>query len=599
MTSPESTTPASLSEALESLLGGGISPTEQSRRLFAASIAQVRERDPELADVMPALALLRRFDAGIIGELRGALNNSEGNQRMLDALRQLAFVEAAGESLRYHDSVREALLEEWQRDERRAEYDALREKLGRGFLERGKQLLIAGEIQEARDDLVDAQQLWHENPYTYLWLGAANIAAQNYEAAVYLLDQATRTIPHRDSYFWRGVAEYKANNNYISIESFNSAIDHCDDEGLLIYWEGHIPRIAQSNQAVIADILNWRGVQLVESNDYPAALADFSRAIDLQPDNGDNYFWRGHVHYAQRNYAAALADLSRAVDLQIRQGDNYFWRGRAYHAHGDHAAAVADFSHAIALQPDDGDNYFWRGRVYHAQGNYPAVLADFSRAVDLQPGKGSYYFWRGRVYHAQGNYPAALADFSRAVDLQPGKGSYYFWRGRAYQTQENFVAALTDFSRAVDLQPDQNSNYLWRGLIWLEKGQFLSAQADFDRAIAVDVNYLHARFWRGVTLLREGVNDRAQEDIAAEAINATEPKQSRRLRLAAKLAALRGDISETQVIYRDALNICSPPDLHTELLYLRILARVFPERADLAELHGWFMAQVEELRERE
>lgn len=92
MTSPESTTPASLSEALESLLGGGISPTEQSRRLFAASIAQVRERDPELADVMPALALLRRFDAGIIGELRGALNNSEGNQRMLDALLSLIHI---------------------------------------------------------------------------------------------------------------------------------------------------------------------------------------------------------------------------------------------------------------------------------------------------------------------------------------------------------------------------------------------------------------------------------------------------------------------------------------------------------------------------
>ncbi|MDW8328223.1 MAG: tetratricopeptide repeat protein, partial [Anaerolineales bacterium] len=76
--------------------------------------------------------------------------------------------------------------------------------------------------------------------------------------------------------------------------------------------------------------------------DYPAALADFSRAVELQPDNGYNYQWRGSTHYELKDYAAALADFSRAIELQPDNGYNYRWRGLTHYELKDYAAALAD-----------------------------------------------------------------------------------------------------------------------------------------------------------------------------------------------------------------------------------------------------------------
>ncbi len=75
------------------------------------------------------------------------------------------------------------------------------------------------------------------------------------------------------------------------------------------YWQGRVDRYQQANPYYHA----WLGDQAGKAGDWPAALAQYDRAIELKPDDSSLLFARGMVLYQLNNLEAAAADLKRAV----------------------------------------------------------------------------------------------------------------------------------------------------------------------------------------------------------------------------------------------------------------------------------------------
>ena len=53
-----------------------------------------------------------------------------------------------------------------------------------------------------------------------------------------------------------------------------------------------------------------------EKGDVDTAVADFTEAIRLDPNNADVYYNRALVYYSEDNYARALADCRTALCLE-------------------------------------------------------------------------------------------------------------------------------------------------------------------------------------------------------------------------------------------------------------------------------------------
>ncbi len=58
-----------------------------------------------------------------------------------------------------------------------------------------------------------------------------------------------------------------------------------------------------------------RGNERYNKGDYDGAMADYSEAIQLNPQNPDVYYKRGRAYNRQRNHKAAIADLQRYLNL--------------------------------------------------------------------------------------------------------------------------------------------------------------------------------------------------------------------------------------------------------------------------------------------
>jgi len=171
---------------------------------------------------------------------------------------------------------------------------------------------------------------------------------------------------------------------------------------------------------------------------FERAITDFTKAIELQPENGDYYYRRGWSHLEAQDYPAALADFSKAIELQPDTGDNYYWRGLTHLEAQDYPAALADYSKAIELQPDNGYNYHGRGLTHREAQDYPAALADLSKAIELQPEDAHNYAWRGRTHLELDDHDQAQPDFSKVRELlnEKGKPAYVVAGGYSKAGQE-------------------------------------------------------------------------------------------------------------------------------------------------------------------
>ena len=89
------------------------------------------------------------------------------------------------------------------------------------------------------------------------------------------------------------------------------------------------------------------------------------------------------------NHDHALADLTRAIELDPNDAAGPHNRGVVYSNKRDWDSAIADFTRAIELNPGYTRAFFYRGFIYKDRGDYDRAIADLTRVVELDPTIGA------------------------------------------------------------------------------------------------------------------------------------------------------------------------------------------------------------------
>ncbi|MFW5804827.1 MAG: tetratricopeptide repeat protein [bacterium] len=88
------------------------------------------------------------------------------------------------------------------------------------------------------------------------------------------------------------------------------------------------------------------GESKLKSGDYKDAIADFTKAIKIEPEYSDAYLTRGFANFQAKNYNDAIRDFSKAIDLDSKKADIYMLRGSAKIKLGQKDKACLDFHKA-------------------------------------------------------------------------------------------------------------------------------------------------------------------------------------------------------------------------------------------------------------
>ena len=120
----------------------------------------------------------------------------------------------------------------------------------------------------------------------------------------------------------------------------------------------------QDQEMSAAEELNNKGNELVGQGRYDEAIAQFDKAIELDPEYADAYYYRGLAYYYKRDFDKAIADSSKVIELDPEDIRAYCNRGLAYYYKPDFDRAITDFSNAVALDPEYTIIYTNRSLAY-------------------------------------------------------------------------------------------------------------------------------------------------------------------------------------------------------------------------------------------
>lgn len=114
------------------------------------------------------------------------------------------------------------------------------------------------------------------------------------------------------------------------------------------------------------------------------AVTSLYSAVRSQDENFPNLIAKGERLAAKGEYDAAIATFTRSLQLLPRQPITYNERAWTYHLKGDDAAGLPDANEAVELEPN-ANNLETRAEIYERLGNRKKAIADYHRSYRLDP----------------------------------------------------------------------------------------------------------------------------------------------------------------------------------------------------------------------
>ena len=115
------------------------------------------------------------------------------------------------------------------------------------------------------------------------------------------------------------------------------------------------------------------------------AIRACTEAIRRDPKDTLSYINRGYEYVQKGDFERALADYSRAIELDAARWDARQGRAWVYLKMGKAAEGLADADASLKLKPNEAQALDTRGHILEALGRRAEAIADFRRALALEP----------------------------------------------------------------------------------------------------------------------------------------------------------------------------------------------------------------------
>lgn len=201
----------------------------------------------------------------------------------------------------------------------------------------------------------------------------------------------------------------------------------------------------------------------IQKREHEKAAADYQEAIQCDPGAAEQYVLQklvveAHCHHREEEFAAAIAKATEAIDLDPQYIPAYAVRASAHWYAEEFVKAVEDHARWIDVAGESFSALMGRGQVYAEMGEFEAALADLNRAIEMGEG-------------AEGLIGLAFA---------------YNGRGFALAGLERYEEAKRDFARSISACPDNAWVHYNQGLMFHKLGQEVEARDCFQHALTLD-----------------------------------------------------------------------------------------------------------------
>lgn len=207
-----------------------------------------------------------------------------------------------------------------------------------------------------------------------------------------------------------------------------------------------------------------------QNKDVAGALADYSRAIQVNPNSEEAFYERGRIYNEQKKYLEAIHDFTKVVTINPKHHRAYYLRGYTQFLTGKYRDAVSDFNFSIELYENSALAFWYRAEAKVKLGDIAGACEDWDKAYRLgyfeatakinsscknmlksSKVAADEHLRNGDIKLDKGDAAGALLEYQKAYELEQESGAILYSIGLAKVLLKDEAGACEAWKKAIEL----------------------------------------------------------------------------------------------------------------------------------------------------
>jgi tetratricopeptide (TPR) repeat protein len=150
------------------------------------------------------------------------------------------------------------------------------------------------------------------------------------------------------------------------------------------------------------------------------ALADFTLAIKMEPENGLAYYHRGNLYLKLEQYNQAVSDFSVCSNLEFKQPELFYYKGMAEQKAGALEESIQSLEYFLILKPNHTQAAYALANILARTQKYNQAVIYYNQVINAEPTFANAYLNRGNTFLFLNEKDKACADWQQAESLRAG-----------------------------------------------------------------------------------------------------------------------------------------------------------------------------------
>jgi tetratricopeptide (TPR) repeat protein len=183
---------------------------------------------------------------------------------------------------------------------------------------------------------------------------------------------------------------------------------------------------------------------------------DDSATGEVEPQSdqsGDNHFTQGSLYAAQGEHELAVASYTSALELNPDDSEAWLQRARSQYCLRRYSDVIDDCSRCLGLDPDCRAARSWRAYSYLWLRQYAQALRDMDAGLGIAKRDPQVHFVRGLAHLGLGNTARAMRALKKARRFAPNWAEIYLAQSCAYEALGKTRRAEANLAEAIRREP--------------------------------------------------------------------------------------------------------------------------------------------------
>ena len=167
-----------------------------------------------------------------------------------------------------------------------------------------------------------------------------------------------------------------------------------------------------------AQVLFRRAADLIDKNQFSAAVQLLQDTLKLAPDSPSAHHYLGYALWKENQWGAAAREFQTAHALDPRNAYTLYFLGNIAQSTGNIADAIRYYEAELALDKPLFDTYQILGQAYFVRGETRKARAMIEQAIQLFPWDGSLHYQLAKIAKRTGRLSEAQQELETSERLK-------------------------------------------------------------------------------------------------------------------------------------------------------------------------------------